>query len=84
MDFSNLKGGEGMESLESEGGKGEGLEGGSLEGGLEGGDKKSNALYELEKCLSRIQTFAERKAHQVVKNCAASYNARVVKYDGVN
>ena len=84
VDFSNLKGGEGMESLESEGGKGEGLEGGSLEGGLEGGDKKSNALYELEKCLSRIQTFAERKAHQVVKNCAASYNARVVKYDGGN
>ena len=76
VDFSNLKGGEGMES---EGGEGEGLE-----GGLEGGDKKSNALHELEKCLSRIQTFAERKAHQVVKNCAASYNARVVKYDGGN
>jgi len=90
VDFSNnaekldvLRGGDGEGCVEGEGGGGKGLEGG--ESGNEKDEKrKSNALYELEKCLSRIQTFAERKANQVVKNCADSYNARVAKYDGGN
>ena len=87
VDFSNnadvLQGGDGVEGGEGEGGEGKGVEGG--ESGKEKDvTRKSNALYELEKCLSRIQTFAERKANQVVKNCADSYNARVAKYDGGN
>jgi len=89
VDFSNNA--EKLDVLQ--GGDGEGVEGGEgggkgLEGGESGNEKdekrKSNALYELEKCLSRIQTFAERKANQVVKNCADSYNARIAKYDGGN
>lgn len=85
VDFSNnadvLQGGDGEDGVE--GGEGKGVGGG--ESGNEKDEKrKTNALYELEKCLSRIQTFAERKANQVVKNCADSYNARVAKYDGGN
>jgi hypothetical protein len=91
VDFSNnadvLQGGDGEGGVEGEGGEGKGV-GGGVEGGESVNEmeerRKSNALYELEKCLSRIQTFAERKANQVVKNCADSYNARVAKYDGGN
>jgi hypothetical protein len=39
--------------------------------------KETNALKELEKCLTRIQTFAERKAHQIVRSCASTYKAKM-------
>jgi hypothetical protein len=39
--------------------------------------RETNALRELEKCLTRIQTFAERKAHQVVRSCACTYKSKL-------
>jgi hypothetical protein len=46
---------------------------------LQGGAslREKNALTELKECLTRIQTFAERKAHQVVRSCASTYKSKL-------